>query len=114
MEAFLKTILTADQFQRFQQLKLQYDMPGIMLQPAVVTRLNLTAGQQRQFMSAIQEMQQQIEPLLKTAKAGGNPQAILPPVTRLRLDCQARIETLLTDAQKKKWQEMTGQPLVIW
>ena len=114
MESFLKQTLTADQLKRFQQLKLQYDEPSIMLQPEVGKELAITDEQRQQFMGLIQGMQKQVMPLVKGAKTGGNPQEILPKVTKLRLDCQARIEALLSDPQQKQWKEMTGPPLVIW
>lgn len=115
LESFLKETLTAEQLQRFQQLKLQYDVPSIMLQPGIGKELNLTDEQRQRFMGLIQEMQKEVLPLMKEAKTGGgNPQEILAKVTRLRLDCQARIEALLSDPQKKQWKEMTGPPLVIW
>ena len=62
----------------------------------------------------IQEMTKEVQPLMKEAKTGGNPQEILAKVTRLRLDCQTKIEALLNNEQKKQWQGMIGQPLVIW
>ena len=114
LETFLKENLTADQLKRFEQLKLQYDTPSIMLRPEIVTKLNITDEQRQKFMGAIQDMQKEIAPLLKEAKSGGNPQEILLKVTRLRQDCQGRIVILLNDAQRKQWEEMTGQPFVIW
>jgi len=114
LEAFLKENLTADQLKRFQQLKLQYDMPSIMLQPGVGKELNITDEQRQQFMGLMQEMQKQVMPLMKEAKSGGNQQEILAKVTKLRLECQGKIEALLNDAQKKQWAEMIGQRLVIW
>jgi hypothetical protein len=114
LEAYLKETLTADQLKRFQQLKLQYDTPAIMLQPDTGKELNITDDQRKQFMGVIQEMKKEIDPLMKAAKSGGNPQEILAKVTKLRQDAQAKIEAMLSEAQEKKWKEMTGPPLVIW
>jgi len=36
---------------------------------------------------------------------------IRPKALQLRLDLEARLETLLTEVQKKQWQEMLGQPV---
>ena len=114
LEAFLKEILTPEQLKRFAELKLQYDMPMIMLRPDVVEVLNVTDEQRQQFMTLIQEMQRVVGPLIQASRSGGNPQEILAKVTKLRLDCQGKIEALLSDAQKTQWKEMTGTPLVIW
>jgi hypothetical protein len=114
LETFLKETLKADQLKRFQQLKLQYDTPTIMLQPEIVKELTITDDQRKQFMGLVKDMQKEIEPLMKEAQSGGNPQEIRPKVIKLRLDCQGKIEGLLSDAQKKQWQELIGKPFVIW
>jgi len=114
LEPFLKETLKADQLKRFQQLKRQYDTPAIMLQPEIVKELTITDEQRKQFMGLVKDMQKEIGPLMKEAQSGGNPQEIRPKVIKLRLDCQGKIEALLSDAQKKQWQEMIGKPFVIW
>ncbi|HEY3899705.1 MAG TPA: hypothetical protein VGM54_13880 [Chthoniobacter sp.] len=114
LEAFLKEILSAEQLQRFQQLKLQYETPAIMLQPEIGKALSITDEQRKQFMGVIQEMKKESDPLMKAAKSGGNPQEILAKVTKLRQDAQGRIEGLLSESQEKQWKAMTGPPLVIW
>jgi hypothetical protein len=114
LEAFLQENLTADQFKRFQQLQLQYDIPSIMLRPEIDTKLHITDEQRQQFMAAIQDMQKMIGPLQHEARSGGTQQEILLKVTKLRLDCQGQIEALLNDAQRKQWEAMTGTPFVIW
>ena len=114
LEVFLKEILTPEQLKRFAELKLQYDMPMAMLQPDIVKELNITDEQRQQFITLIQEMQKVVAPLIQESRSGGNPKEILAKVTKLRLDCQGKIEALLSDAQKTRWKEMTGTPLVIW
>ena len=114
LEAFLQENLTADQLKRFQQLKLQYDTPSIMLRPEIVTKLHITDEQRQRFMGAIMGMQKRIGPLIQEAKSGGNQQEVLLEVTKLRQDCQGQIVALLNDAQRKQWEEMTGNPFVIW
>ena len=85
-----------------------------MLQPEIGKELNITDEQRKQFMTLSQGMQKAIMPLLKEAKSGGHPQDILPTVTKLRQDCQAQIEALLSEPQRSRWKEMVGRPLVIW
>jgi Spy/CpxP family protein refolding chaperone len=114
LETFLKETLTADQWTRFSQLKLQYDVPSILLQPGIGKELGITDEQRKQFMNLIHEMQKKMLPMMKDARNGGNQAEILAQVTKLRLDCQAKIEALLSEPQKKQWQDMTGPPLVIW
>ena len=114
LEVFLKEILTPEQLKRFAELKLQYDMPMTMLQPDIVKVLNITDEQRQQFITCIQVMQKVVAPLIQESRSGGNPKEILAKVSKLRLDCQGKIEVLLSGAQKTQWKEMTGAPLVIW
>jgi hypothetical protein len=114
LEAFLKDIFTPEQLKRFEQLKLQYDVPSILVRPEIGEELKITDEQRRQFIGAIQEMQQEVAPLMKAAKAGGNPQEILPKVIQLRRTCESKIVALMTAVQKQQWREMTGTRLDIW
>jgi hypothetical protein len=109
--AFLRETLTADQLQRFRQLQLQHDGPGALGRPEVRQELNITDGQLRQFMGVIQEMQKKIEPLMKEARSGGNPQEIRPNVIKIRKDHEAMLEAILSAAQRKQWKDMLGKPV---
>lgn len=113
-EAFLKETLKADQLKRFQQLKLQYDLPTTLLQPEIVKELKITDEQRQQFIGLVQEMQKKIEPLITESQSSGNPEEIRPKVIGLRMDCTGKIEAILSDAQRKQWKEMLGKPLIIW
>ena len=73
--------------------------------------LQVTAGQRKQFMAEIQQMQKKIAPLIEAAQKGGNPEEIRPKVLKLRDDLQSKLESLLSDAQKMQWKEMLGKPV---
>jgi hypothetical protein len=73
--------------------------------------LHVTDGQRRQFVAVIEDMQKKIQPLIKEAQSGGNPEEIWPKVMKIRKDHEGQLEALLTDVQKKQWKEMLGQPL---
>ena len=108
--AFLKETLNADQFKRFQQLELQHEGPPALFRPEIAKELKITDEQRTQFMGLIQELQKKIEPLIKESQTGGNPQEIRLKVIKMRQDCQGKMEALMSDAQKKQWQEMIGKP----
>jgi hypothetical protein len=59
----------------------------------------------------VQELQKKIEPLMKEAQSGGNPQEIMPKIMKIRNEHGDRIEAILSDAQKKQWKELRGKPL---
>ena len=66
--------------------------------------------QRQQFMTVIQELQKKVEPLMKEAQSGGNPQEIGPKIMKIRREHEGRIEAILTDPQKKQWKKMLGKP----
>ena len=65
-------------------------------------------------MAMMQQAQKEIEPLLEEAQKGGNPKEIQPKVIKIRDDLEAKLEALLTDAQKTQWKEMLGKPMDTW
>ena len=75
--------------------------------------LQITDKQRQQFVEVVQEMQKKIEPLLKEAQKGGNPEEIQPKVMKVRMEYGDRIEALLSGSQKRQWKEMLGKPFTI-
>jgi hypothetical protein len=102
--------LDKTQFERFKQLELQHEGPPALFRPEIASTLQITDEQRKQFIVLIQALQKTIEPLMKEAKAGGNQEEIRLKVIKQREDCQGKMEALMTDAQKKQWHELTGEP----
>ena len=107
--AVLKEILNEGQRTRLHQLELQKDL---LFGPAWnMKELQITDAQQKQFMAPTQEAEQKTMALMEEIHQGANPEAIRPKAFQLRLDLEVQLEALLTDAQKKQWKEMLGQPV---
>jgi hypothetical protein len=113
LSASLKEALKAEQLERLQQLELQQEGPAALGRPQISKALKITDGQLKQFIGVIQNMQRKIEPLMKEAQSGGNPQEITSKVIKIRQEHQAMIEAILSDAQKKQWMDMLGKPFDI-
>jgi hypothetical protein len=112
LSAFLQGLLQEEQSKRLRQVMLQRDRLFALLGDAEITKeLEITDKQRQQFGQVAQEMQKKIEPLLKEAQKGGNPQEIGPKIRKIRKEQEERIEALLSDAQKKQWKEIRGKPL---
>lgn len=108
----LKDTLKADQTKRLRQLELQQEGAlALWESPEVGKELKITDEQREQFMVVVQELQKKIGPLIKEAQSGGNAEEIRPKVMKIRKEAEGKLEALLTDAQKKQWQEMLGKPL---
>ena len=106
----LKATLKEGQQKRLRQLELQQAGP-FALGGEVGQELKITDDQRRQFLAVAQDLQKKVAPLIKEAESGGNPEEIRARVMKIRREHEAEVQALLTDAQKKQWQEMVGKPL---
>lgn len=111
LSALLKKTLTGDQLKRLRQVELQQEGTIALGQPEVGKELKLTLEQRKQFETLMKALQKEIEPLIKEAQSGGNPEEIRPRVWKLRRETEKKIEAILDDAQKKQWKEMLGTPI---
>jgi hypothetical protein len=110
LSALLKETLKAQQLKRLQQLELQQEGPFALGRPEIAKELHITDEQRQQFMGVVQEMQKKIEPLVKEAGSGGNPEEIRPKVMKIRKEHGGRIEAILSDTQQRQWQNLLGKP----
>ena len=111
--AFLEETLNAEQFKRFEQLELQHEGPSALFRPQIAQELKITSEQRSQFMGLVQEMTRKVQPLIKESKSARNPgkmDEIRLTVIKLRTDCLGKMTDLMSDAQKKQWQEVLGKP----
>jgi len=107
MAAVLKETLNEGQRTRLHQLELQKD--GLFGPAWNMKELQITDEQQKQFMAPTREAQQRTQALMGEIQKGANPDEIRPKALQVRLDLEAQLEAVLTDAQKVKWKEMLGQ-----
>jgi len=111
LTAFLQGLLQEEQSKRLRQVMLQREGLFALGHAEIMKELEITDKQRQQFGEVAQEMHKKIEPLVKEAQKGGNPQEIWPKIRKIRKEQEERIEALLSEAQKKQWQEMLGKPL---
>jgi hypothetical protein len=103
----IEELLTADQAKRLKQLSLQ-QMGGMALnQPEVAKELNLTDEQQQKLKSIGDEVRKH---MTAAREAGGDPQEGFKKMAELRKAAGEQAMKLLTDDQKAKWKELTGEP----
>ena len=112
LNALLKETLTAEQLKRLQQLTLQQEGPwALPADPVVVTELKITDEQRKKLQATVGEMQKKVQPLMEEAQSGrAQPQEIMPRIMAIRMEYSGKLEMILTDAQKKQWQELLGKP----
>lgn len=106
----LKDALQPEQLKRLRQVTLQLEGAFALGQEDVRKELKISQQQVMKFMAIVQELHKKVEPLIKEAHAGGNPEEIRPKIEQIRKDHGKQIEDVLTDAQKKQWKELLGPP----
>ena len=106
----LDEVLRPEQRQRLRQVTLQQEGASALGQEDVRKELNITQEQLKKFMAISKEVHEKVQTLVKEAQSGGNPAEIRPKIEELRKDRARRLEAVLTDAQKKQWQELLGPP----
>jgi hypothetical protein len=112
--AFLKKTLKEAQARRLRQLELQQEgLFALFARPELQADLKISDEQRKRFQPVMEQMHQQIEPLVKKAHADGNPEGIAPKIMKIRKEHERKIEAILTGAQKKQWQDLLGKPLVL-
>ncbi len=110
LSAFVKEVLEPGQRNRLRQVTLQQEGSFALGQEEIRKELKITQEQMQKFMAVVADLQKKVEPLIKQAQSGGNPEEIRPKVEQLRKDHGKQLEAILTDAQKKQWKELLGPP----
>jgi hypothetical protein len=106
----LKELLQPEQLKRWRQVTLQLEGPFALGQEDLRKDLKISQQQVMKFMAIVQDLHKKVEPLIKEAHSGGNPEEIRPKVEQIRKDHATQIEAVLTDDQKKQWKELLGPP----
>jgi hypothetical protein len=111
LTAFLKDVLEDKQRERLFQLQLQQAGAFALLgQNEAFLPLKITEEQRKQFRGVVQDMEKKIQTLIKDAGEDAKPEDILPKVMKLRREHEARIQAILTDAQRSQWKKLLGKP----
>jgi hypothetical protein len=107
----LKETLSAEQQKRAREITLQQERGFALGHPELVKELKITEEQGKQFMAITQEFQKKVHALmLKDAQSGAKPEETRPKVFAIRDDYAKKLESVLNDEQKKKWNDMLGKP----
>jgi hypothetical protein len=107
---FLKEVLRSEQLKRLREVTLQQEGGLALAQEPLQAELKITQEQRKKFMAIIQELTQKIQPLIKQAQSGGNPQEIRPKVLKIRDEYAKKLEAVLSDDQQKQWKDLLGKP----
>ena len=107
----LAEVLTPDQMKRLKQIALQQGDVYALSEPDVDKVLRLSAEQKQKIKAITEEGNRQLRKLLEDGEgAGGNLDVIREKSAGLRKETLARATALLSEGQKKSWNELVGEP----
>ncbi|MBA3725743.1 MAG: hypothetical protein H0W86_04640, partial [Armatimonadetes bacterium] len=110
-EAEVKALLTEPQRKRFDELVLQLEGPSALGRPEVAKQVGLSEDQQAKIQAAQQSQMQAMRDLMQESRdGGGDREAMMVEMAKMREATNKAILDLLTEPQKRKWAEMQGKP----
>lgn len=107
----MSAMLKPEQVKRFNQIELQQRGLAAFTDPEVAKALKITDAQKDKLSGIMQDMRDEMGALFQNA--GGDRQAMMASMTKLRKESFEKAVALMTDEQKSAWKEMTGKPVEI-
>ena len=111
--AVIKTTLTVDQQKRLTQLENQQLGAAAFTNARVARDLGLSDATAKKFREMTDDMNKEMQEMMRDAFQGGFDQEKMQELQKkqrnLREETVEKMEKALTDDQKKKWKDMTGE-----
>jgi Spy/CpxP family protein refolding chaperone len=104
----LADILKPEQIKRFDQIQIQAAGVGAFAMPRVQEVLKLTDDQKAKIREINEETMQTTREAFQSA--GDDREAAMKKITEIRKQAFDKAANVLTDAQKKDWKDLTGDP----
>jgi hypothetical protein len=105
-EKALAEVLQPDQLKRLKQIALQQQGAIAVGRPEVAEDLKLSSEQK----DKIKAMQQDLQGKMREIMQSGNRDEARGKMAELRKSTNEKVVELLSDEQKSKWKELTGEP----
>ena len=111
MDSFLAKTLSDVQRKRLGELVRQRER--LFGGPSLWTNLQITEEEKAQFMAVIGPMSKKMAAAAAEAQHATNVADVQRQVLGLRAELEQQLEAILTDSQRKQWNEMLGKPTAI-
>lgn len=109
-EKKVKEILTAEQYKRYQEIALQQEGPASFARKEVADKLGLSDSQRQKVNAILEEQRATMRDMFQGGGGGGDRQAMMETMQKLREERNAKLLAILTPEQKKIWEGMLGKP----
>jgi hypothetical protein len=110
LEPKLKEALTADQFKRLSEIKIQANGLASLSEAVVVKELGLSDEQQKKIATIATENAKATQELFAAARGGGNFQEAMTKVRDANEKALAQATDVLDAGQKEKFAALKGKP----
>jgi Spy/CpxP family protein refolding chaperone len=108
VEKQLATILNEQQMKRLKQIALQVEGYAALERPEIADQVGLTKEQRQKIRDILRQAGEKRREAFQQGQ--GDRQAAFQRMREIRQWVDGEIEKLLTAEQKKKWQELIGEP----
>ncbi|MDT7972332.1 MAG: hypothetical protein RRB24_05830 [Armatimonadota bacterium] len=108
VEKQLATILNEQQMKRLKQIALQVEGYAALERPEIADQVGLTKEQRQKIRDILRQAGEKRREAFQQGQ--GDRQAAFQRMREIRQWVDGEIEKLLTPEQKKKWQELIGEP----
>jgi Spy/CpxP family protein refolding chaperone len=102
----LASVLNADQAKRLKQLEVQMLRSRAFSNPEIQKALDLSDEQKEKIRTLSEDADKSVRELFQ----GGNPREAMEKLQAHRKETMEKVMAVLSDAQKKTWKELTGEP----
>ena len=109
-EPKLKEALTAEQFKRLGEIKVQASGVAALLEPGVVKELGLSEEQQKKIADVRTEADRARGELMASLRGGGNNQEAMTKIRELTEQSLTKATDVLDAGQKEKFAALKGKP----
>ena len=112
-EGKIKDILLPDQWERLQEIRLQLMGVGALLQEEIQKELKISEAQVEKMTKTVEEASSEMMAEMRELFQGGNREGIREKMEEMRKGIEDKVVGVLTAQQKKKFEEMKGDPIEI-
>lgn len=109
VEKELAKVLKEQQLKRLRQIALQVEGLAALARPEIAKQVGVTEEQLTKIREILREAGEKRRAIFQQGP-GGDPQARFQEMRKIREWVDEQIEKLLTERQKKRWQELIGEP----
>lgn len=110
MKEQLEEVLFPEQLERLEQINIQLQGVAALQNPEVAKKLNITEAQKKELEEVRDGLMEKMRESMREIFASGGRDGIREKIEKMRGDMEGEVLGVLNSDQKKKFEEMKGEP----